>query len=191
MEDLLVYMLTDKPFVHALLDRIVAYNLGAIDKICRTWAVDAIFFGDDWGQQNGLIMGPALWREFFRPQIAKLFGAAKERGKLVFLHSCGRVQELFDDLVDCGLDVFNPFQPEVMDPLEMKRQYAGRLSFYGGVSTQRTLPFGSVQDTKDEVRRLLDGVGAGGGYICAPAHAVPPDARPENIAAMIEVLQNQ
>jgi len=190
MEDLLVCMMTDKPFVHELLDRITAFNLGLIANVCRP-DVDAVFFGDDWGQQTGLIMGPDLWREFIKPRIARMYGAVKAKGKYVFIHCCGRVQGLFDELIECGVDVFNPFQPEVMDVFEVKKRFGGRLSFYGGISTQQTLPFGSVTDVRDEVNRLLDEVGANGGYIAAPAHAIPPDAKSENIAAMIEVLQGQ
>jgi uroporphyrinogen decarboxylase len=89
------------------------------------------------------------------------------------------------------VDVFNPFQPEVMDVEQMKRRYGGALTFFGGISTQRTLPYGTVAQVKEEVRRLLDRVGRRGGYIAAPAHDVPKDARPENVAAMIEVLKGQ
>ena len=190
MENLLTAMIADPAFVHELLDRIAEYNLAAIDNVCK-WNIDAILFGDDWGHQGGLLMGPHLWREFIKPRIARLYQGAGASGKYVFLHCCGRVQELFDDLIECGLDVFNPFQPEVMDVFDMKRQFGDRLTFYGGISTQKTLPFGAVSDVRDEVRHLLDEVGASGGYIAAPAHAIPPDAKPENIAAMIEVLQNQ
>ena len=101
------------------------------------------------------------------------------------------MDELFPDLIDSGLDVFNPFQPEVIDVDEAKRRYGDRLSFYGGISTQRTLPYGSTGDVKEEVRRLLDRIGKNGGYIAAPAHDVPRDAKPENIAAMIDTLQSQ
>jgi len=190
MENLLLSTIADKPFVHDLLDRITEYNLAVIENVCK-WDIDAMLFGDDWGHQGGLLMGPTLWREFIKPRIARLYQEAKSRGKYVFIHCCGRVQELFDELIECGLDVFNPFQPEVMDVFEMKRQFGDRLTFYGGISTQQTLPFGTVSDVRDEVHRLLDEVGASGGYIAAPAHAIPPDARPENIAAMIEVLQSQ
>jgi uroporphyrinogen decarboxylase len=89
-----------------------------------------------------------------------------------------------------GLDVFNPFQPEVMDVFEINKQYAGRLSFFGGISTQNTLPYSTVEQVRNEVRRLID-LGRNGGYIGSPAHSIPADTRPENIAAMIEVLQNQ
>ncbi|KPK65372.1 MAG: hypothetical protein AMK73_03170 [Planctomycetes bacterium SM23_32] len=190
MEQVLMAMVADKGFVHALLDRILGFNLRVIENACR-YGIDAMMFGDDWGQQRGLIMGPHLWREFIRPRVERMYGAVRARGKRVFIHSCGKVDELFPDLIECGLNVFNPFQPEVMDVFAMKRRYGDRLSFYGGISTQRTLPYGTVDEVRDEVGRLLAGVGREGGYIAAPAHAIPPDARPENVAAMIETLQDQ
>ena len=190
MEPLLMSMIADKQFVHDLLNRITEYNLAVIDNVCK-WNIDAILFGDDWGCQSGLLMGPHLWREFIKPHITRLYQAAKANGKYVFIHCCGAVQELFDELIECGVDVFNPFQPEVMDVFEMKKQFGDRLTFYGGVSTQKTLPFGTVSDVRYETKRLLDEVGASGGLIASPAHAIPGDAKPENIAAMIEVLQNQ
>jgi uroporphyrinogen decarboxylase len=79
----------------------------------------------------------------------------------------------------------------VIDVFEAKATYGARLSFFGGISTQRLLPYGTVEQVKEEVRKLLDVVGKDGGYIAAPAHSIPPDARPENIAAMLEVLQHQ
>jgi len=112
-------------------------------------------------------------------------------GKFVFIHSCGKVDEVFPDLIECGLNVFNPFQPEVIDVYEIKKKYGDILTFYGGISTQKTLPYGSVEQTKDEVKRLIAIVGNNGGYIASPAHAIPSDAKAENIAAMIEVLQSQ
>jgi len=136
-------------------------------------------------------MGPQLWREFIQPRIRQMYQRVKAKGKLVSIHSCGKVDAVFPDLIAAGLDIFNPFQPEVMDVFAMKRQYGDRLSFFGGISTQKTLPFGTVRQVKDEVRRLLDEVGKNGGYIAAPAHAIPADAKPENIAAMIDVLNNQ
>jgi uroporphyrinogen decarboxylase len=120
-----------------------------------------------------------------------MYSAVKSKGKRVIIHCCGKVDEIFPDLIEIGVDVFNPFQPEVMDVYEMKRIHGHQLSFWGGISTQRTLPYGSVGQVKDEVRRLLDHIGKDGGYIAAPAHAIPGDAKPENVAAMIEVLNNQ
>jgi uroporphyrinogen decarboxylase len=120
-----------------------------------------------------------------------MYSLVKSFGKRVFIHSCGKVDELFVDLIDSGLDVFNPFQPEVINVEEAKHRYGDCLSFYGGISTQKTLPYGSTNDVKEEVCRLLDRIGKNGGYIASPAHDVPRDAKPENIAMMIEILQNQ
>ena len=190
MEEVLIWMAAEPALAHRLLDRILEYNLRYIDKAC-SFAIDAMSIGDDWGQQRGLIMGPHLWREFIKPRVRAMYQRIKAHGKFVMIHSCGMVQELFPDLIECGVDVFNPFQPEVMDVAEMKKRFGDRLSFFGGISTQQTLPFGTPAQTREEVRRLLDVVGKNGGYIAAPAHSVPADARPENIAAMLDVLQNQ
>jgi uroporphyrinogen decarboxylase len=190
MENVLMAMVADKKFIHTLLDRILEFNLTIIEKACAH-QVDIFRFGDDWGHQRGVLMGPQLWREFIKPRFRRMCQAVKSRGKITMLHCCGKVDELFPDMIECGLDVFNPFQPEVMDVFEVKKRYGRDLTFYGGISIQRTLPFGTVRQVRDEVRRLMDVVGAGGGYIASPSHDIPRDARPENIAAMIEVLQNQ
>lgn len=190
MENVLMAMVADPDFVNILLDRILDFNLRVIANTCRL-DIDAMRFGDDWGQQTGLIMGPGLWRQFIYPRVRQMYQAVKARNKFVSIHSCGKVQEIFPDLIEAGLDVFNPFQPEVMDPVTMKKQFGRHLVFFGGISTQRLLPFGTVAQVKKEVRELLQIVGEQGGYIAAPAHAIPGDAKPENIAAMLDVLQNQ
>lgn len=190
MENILMGMVTDRPFIERLLDRILDFNLQII-KNCMEFPLDALRFGDDWGQQHGLIFGGDLWRELIKPRIAKMYGAVKEAGRNVFIHSCGKVDEVFPDLIEVGLDVFNPFQPEVMDVKEIKEQFGDKLTFFGGISTQRTLPYGTPEETRAEVAMLLEVVGKGGGYIASPAHSTPADALPENIAAMIDVLQNQ
>lgn len=190
MENLMMAMVADKRRVHELLDRILAFNLRIIENACA-YDIDAMMFGDDWGMQTGLQMGPRSWREFIKPRIKQMYGLVKSRGKFVFIHSCGKVDAIFPDLIECGVDVFNPFQPEVMDVFTVKRTYGDRLTFFGGISTQRTLPYSTPAEVRDEVRRMLDAIGRDGGYIAAPSHSVPADARPENVAAMIEVLQGQ
>ncbi|MBI4558563.1 MAG: hypothetical protein HY706_13350 [Candidatus Hydrogenedentes bacterium] len=190
METVLAAMMEDPPFVNRLLDRILDYNLQIIER-ARAYDIDGMMFGDDWGSQRGLIMGQGLWREYILPRVRQMYAAVKRRGKQVFIHCCGNVGELFPDLIDAGVDAFNPFQPEVMDVYEVKAQYGDRLSFYGGISTQRTLPYATPQETRKEVEKLLNVVGRSGGYFAAPAHAIPGDARPDKIAAMIEVLQAQ
>jgi len=190
MENILMWMVSEPRLVHMLLDRILEFNLKIIDHACR-FPIDAMMFGDDWGQQSGLIMGPPLWRQFILPRVSQMYRRVKAHGKFVFIHSCGRVSEIFPDLIHAGLDVFNPFQPEVTDVFDMKQRYGDRLSFFGGISTQRTLPFESPSRVRERVQRLLETIGKDGGYIAAPAHDIPGDARPENVLAMLEVLDNQ
>jgi len=190
MEELLCLMVANKPFVHELLDKILDYNMKVIKNACE-YPIDGIRFGDDWGYQGGVIMGAPLWREFIKPRIKTLFQYVKSKGKFVLIHCCGKITELLPDIIECGVDVFNPLQPEVMDVYAVKRNFGDRLSFYGGISTQRTLPFASTEETRAEVSRLMEHIGRDGGYIVSPAHDIPADARPENIAAMIDVLRNQ
>jgi len=162
MENLFMAMAADPAFADRLLDRILEYNLRVIEKAC-SYDIDAMMFGDDWGMQRGVLMGVDLWRTYVGPRVREMYQAAKARGKYVFIHSCGKVDALFPDLVDHGLDVFNPFQPEVIDVYETKRAFGDRLCFYGGISTQRTLPYATPGETREEVRRLLDEIGRDGG----------------------------
>ena len=190
MEEVLMAMAEGAPFADELLDGILAFDMEVVRR-ALTFDVDGVRFGDDWGQQLGLIMGPVLWRKYIRPRMARLYGMVRNAGKRVFIHCCGKVDEIFPDLIEMGVDVFNPFQPEVMDVEAVKKRYGRSITFFGGISTQRTLPYGTVSQVRDEVKRLVDRIGSEGGYIAAPAHDVPRDARPENIAAMIDVLKNQ
>ena len=150
-----------------------------------------MLFVDDWGQQTGLLFGARLWRRFIKPRVARLYGRVKAACKAVMIHCCGRVQELFPYLIEVGLDVFNPFQPEVMDPVEIKRQFGDRLTFFGGMSIQRVLPFGTPADVRREAQRLIREVGQGGGFIIAPSHDMPGDIPLENMLAFVETLQAQ
>jgi uroporphyrinogen decarboxylase len=139
MQALLMDFYDHPAFVHTFLNTIADYNIAQVNKAV-TFDIDAVYFGDDWGQQHGLQMGPRLWHEFIYPVLERMYQAVRQAGKYVFIHSCGDVDELFDDLVAIGLNCFNPFQPEVMDVFSLLDQYRGRLVFHGGLSTQRTLP---------------------------------------------------
>jgi uroporphyrinogen decarboxylase len=189
MADLMMDFYDHPDFVRELLHTIADYNIAQV-KVALTYDTDAVYFGDDWGQQHGLQMGPALWREFILPEVTRQYRVVREAGRYVIIHSCGDVDELFDDLIAAGLDCFNPFQPEVMDVDALMARYRGRLAFLGGLSTQRTLPYGSVDDVKQATRHLLD-LGRDGGYILAPAHDVEGDVPLENMLAFIETAQGQ
>ena len=189
MESLLMDFYDNPDFVRELFNRIADYNIAQARK-AMTYNIDAVYFGDDWGQQLGLQMGPELWNEFIRPVLNRMYGAVKDAGKYVTIHCCGKVEQLFDDLVELGVDCFNPFQPEVMDVFSLLDSYRGRLAFHGGLSTQRTLPYGTVEDVRNESRSLIE-AGREGGYIFAPAHDVEGDVPLENMLAFIEEAKDQ
>jgi len=190
MEALLTDMVEAPAFVEALLDRILEWNMAVLDRMLQ-YPFDGVLFGDDWGQQRGLMFGPKRWRQFIKPRVAAMYRKVADAGKAVCIHSCGKVQDLFPELIEIGLQVFNPFQPEVMDLREMKARYGDALTFYGGVSIQRLLPFGTPQQVRDEVRGLLDDLGRGGGFVIAPSHEMPGDIPLENMLAFIETVQAQ
>jgi uroporphyrinogen decarboxylase len=188
MENLMVDMVEAAEFVDELLDAIADVQCGILEEALKH-DIDCVRFGDDWGQQRGLIFGRRLWQRFIKPRITRMYGMVKKAGKAVMIHSCGKVQELFPELIEAGLDIFNPFQPEVMDPFEIKNQFGNDLTFYGGVSIQKLLPFGTPAQIRGEVRRLIDQVGKDGGFIIAPSHEMPGDIPLENLLAFIEAAR--
>ena len=189
MQNLLMDFYDNPEFVHELLNSIADYNIAQVNEALKN-DIDAVYFGDDWGQQHGLQMGPKLWHEFIYPVLRRMYSAVHAGNKYVFIHSCGDVDELLDDLIGIGLNCFNPFQPEVMDVAALHQKYCGRLVFHGGLSTQRTLPYGTVEDVRAETQRLLE-MGHMGGYIFAPAHDVEGDVPLDNMLAFIDLIQNQ
>jgi uroporphyrinogen decarboxylase len=189
-ENFMKLMISDPHFVNLLLDKIVAYNLKVIDNISK-YHVDGILFGDDWGQQTGLLISPKTWKNYIEPRIQKMYSKVRKYGLIVMHHSCGKIDAILPNLIEAGLDVLNPFQPEVMDIYDIKKKFGNQLSFYGGISTQESLPFHNVKRVKEQTKRLINEVGENGGLIVSAAHAIMADAKPENVAAMIETLQNQ
>ena len=190
MENLLMDMIHGPGFVHSLLEAICEHNLKIID-VALECPFDGIMFGDDWGQQSGTIMGARHWRTFIRPRMARMMGRAKSANRHVLLHSCGDIHELLPDLVEIGLDVYQTFQPEIYDIRSVKREFGDHLTFWGGISTQRLLPFGSPAEVNKVARETMDTMSVDGGYIAAPTHAVPGDVPPQNILALIEAFTQQ
>lgn len=190
MENALISMVACPDELDAFLGRNCDYFCKLID-IALEYDFDAIYFGDDWGQQHGLIMGSEHWRHFIKPRMARMYAKVKVAGKFVMQHSCGDCHEILGDLVEIGLDCYQTFQPEVYDIEAVKREYGDRLSFWGGVSTQRCLPVCSPEGVREEAVRVAKLMRRGGGFIWAPTHALAFDVPPENILALAEVFQKQ
>ena len=191
MENLLIDMIDNPDFVHKLMGDIAGYNLKLLRIALEYEDLDGFYFGDDWGQQRGLIMGISHWREFIKPNVAKMYAPVKAAGKFTLQHSCGDINQLFPDLIEIGLDAYQTFQPEIYDIEKVKREFGGKLSFWGGISTQRLLPFAKPAELKAEIFRTIKIMRKGGGYILAPTHGMPGDIPVENVVAMIEAFKEQ
>ena len=149
-------------------------------------AVDIFWVGDDYGTQKELLMSPQTWRKLFFPKLKIMCDLGHEYGAKVMLHSCGSTREIWSDLIDAGVDIYDTVQPEAanMYPAQLKDEFGDRICFHGTVSTQRTLPFGTPEQVADEVSRRIETVGKNGGLIIAPAHNIQPDTPLENILAL-------
>lgn len=190
-EEFLMGMYTGEPYVEALLDKCLEFNMAVSLKLVDL-GCDMIWLGDDVGAQNNMIMNPSLHKKLLKPRLAKVIQALKARNSdiKVAYHSCGAITEIIPDLIDAGVDILNPIQPLAtgMDLGKLKKQYGKDLAFFGGVDVQDVLPVGSVQDVKDEVKLRIEQAGTNGGYILAPAHNIQPDTPVENVYAMFEAV---
>ena len=172
-----------------MLEQACEFSVRVSEEACERFALDWLWTGDDVGGQQSMMMSPGCWRERIRPRLDRVFAVGKARGLWVAYHSCGAIAPIIPDLIEIGLDVLNPVQCNCpgMDPLELKREFGGRLAFMGGVDTQGLLPNGTPEDVYRETRRLVEGMTAeGGGYILAASHAVPPETSLANVFAMYE-----
>jgi uroporphyrinogen decarboxylase len=189
MVNLFTDMLDRPKFVDELLDRIVyEWNLPIIDQQIAV-GVDGFYFADDWGSKTGLMFSPKMWRRFIKPRLALIYDHCHKAGVYVGQHSDGNIVEIFPDLIEIGLDVFNPLEPAAMDILEMKRRFGDKVTFYGGVDVERTLPFGTPDEVRAEVRERAATLGRGGGYILQTTHTMLFDVPLANLTAYIEAVR--
>ena len=190
MEQLFVDIQTDPSVSGFLFDRITDIVAGSARHLAEA-DIDLLILGDDIAMQTGMMMSLDMWRQWFKPRLMKVIRAAKEvkPGILVFYHSDGDVWDAIPDLIDAGIDVLNPVQPECMDPAKVKKEFGDRLSFFGTISVQKTMPFGTPDDVRNEVRLRMDTIGKNGGLLLAPSHVLQPDTPWDNIAALFEAIE--
>ena len=190
LEQFLIDMAADPGYTGALLDRIEDIQLVLIERYIKL-GVDGGYFGDDYGAQRNLLFSPQMWRSLIKPRLARLFHPFKERNLPVIMHSDGQIQKILPDLIEIGLTTLNPIQPEVLDHKWLSDHYRGHLSFYGGISTQTVLPFGTVDEVKTAVFKVIDTLAPSGtGLIIAPSHRMMSDIPLKNAATLIELFHN-
>jgi len=192
-ERFMMDMVSDEAFAAALLDILLELYIEFYDVYLEAVGpyVQIVALGDDLGMQTGPLISPDLYRRLIKPRHKELYDFIHSRTEAKILHhSCGSILPLVQDLIDVGVDILNPIQTsaEGMDPAVLKRKFGGQLVFHGGIDVQRILPFATPARVKDEVRRIIDVMGQGGGYILAPSHNIQADVPPENILAMYEVI---
>ncbi|MFC1713898.1 uroporphyrinogen decarboxylase family protein [Candidatus Poribacteria bacterium] len=191
IENFLADMAGEKEFARKLLTTIIDKNMVMLDNILSIPEIDGVLLGSDWGSQRGLLMSPAVWDEMIRPGEQREYDLVHEYGKDVWVHSCGDVEVLIPSLIEMGLDVLNPVQPECMGIVKLKENYGDKLTFWGGISTQRTLPYGTPDEVKEEARRVRDIMSTNGGYIFSPSQDIQRDVPVENIMALLEVAREK
>ena len=189
-ENLLMDFHENPAFVVQLLDELEGVCCSIIDSLIGRFGdrIDAIGFSDDYGAQDAMIISPATWRKFMKPHLQRMYERIHHGGKKMYLHTCGHGTPIIPDLIEIGVDMLQPLQPESMDIFDLKRRFGRDLCLVGGIGTQRTLPYGTPQDVVDEVRKCLDIMAKGGGYICAPAKPILPGVPLENAVALIDTL---
>ncbi|NLO04489.1 MAG: hypothetical protein GX131_01530 [candidate division WS1 bacterium] len=190
MENILMDFVLHPEFAHELFERLMQMHIELIDRLA-TLPIDGIRFGDDFGGQRGLIMGTPIWREFLKPRLAWMYGRAHEHGLDVWIHSCGDNSPIIGDLIEIGVDVFNPFQPEAQDVYAMNRDWGEQIAFEGGIGTQELLPRATPGAIRTEVERLCHEIGSGGGFIISPTKPIMPDVPTENAVACVEAILEQ
>ncbi len=192
MEKFMMDMSAGEEYIGVLLDRVLAFSVG-VGKQLVALGVDGVWAGDDFGAQNGMLISPRMWRKFFKPRMAELWQELKRVNPnvMIMYHSDGAIAPILDDLIEIGLKVFNPVQPNVPghDPEELKARFGDRLSFWGAIDQQQLLPFGAPEQIEAEVKAKIEVLGKNGGYMCSPAHIVQADTSLANVEAFIAAVK--
>ncbi|MEM0308855.1 MAG: uroporphyrinogen decarboxylase family protein [Thermofilaceae archaeon] len=175
-------MLRDPAKFERILDGIDRIRVEEAKLLCDL-GVDVIYDGDDVGMQKGMMMSPQLWRRYFKPRYKRLIDEVHRRGAFFMFHSDGWIEPIIPDLVEIGVDILNPVQPECMDPYRVKELYGDELALHGTVSVQTTLLFATPLEVEELVRERVSRLGPEG-FILAPTHAIQPGTPVDNVLAM-------
>ena len=191
LSEFLLDLVADKEIAHALLRSVVDNRKRSAELYLKEVGeyIDVIQLADDLGTQTNAIMSPALYREMIKPYQAELIAHIKQFTKAkIYHHSCGSVVKLLDDMIEIGIEILNPVQVSAvgMESDQLKKRYGDRLTFWGAIDTFHILPYGSVEDVQNEVRKRISDLGTDGGYVMGSVHNMQSDVPPENVEAMFK-----
>ena len=188
MEDLI----SDEPTALVLMDRITGTRVEMARRFAAAGA-DILMLGDDVATQLDMMISPELWRATIKPRLARVIEAAKETNPeiLIYYHGDGNMERIIPELIEIGVEILNPVQPECMEPAVIKERYGDRVALWGCVGTQTTMPFETPGGVRRKCRELIETVGKGGGLFLAPTHTLEPDVPWENVEAFIGAVKEQ
>lgn len=195
MDHFLMDLMCDHYHVEKMLDQLMIRHLATLEKVCAAVGdiVDIIRFGDDLGMMSGPFMDAETYRTLFKPHHKTLCDYVKSHSSMhTFIHSCGSISLLMPDLIEAGIEIFNPVQTQAwkMEPVFLKREFGRDCTFWGGgVETVGTLNEGTPEQVHDEVIERLEIFSEGGGFVFNTIHNILPDVPPQNIIAMFETVK--
>ena len=189
-ENFLIDMVLRKDMANLLLDKITELRCRQAEIMAEA-RVDILRLGDDVGTEHGMMLSLELWREMLKSRLGKVIKKAKEIKPdiIICFHSDGDCREVIPELIEIGVDILNPVQPECMDPAEIKKLFGDKLAFHGTIGTQTTMPFGTPDDVKKVVKERIETVGIGGGFLIGPTHLLQDEVPFENVLAFFEAVE--
>ncbi len=188
-EQFMIDLIANPPLVDYLLEQLTAMHIALALALTRA-GIDILALDDDVAEPTRMLISPAMWRRYFKPRVQTIIDACRAVNPdlFIFWHSDGNIEPIIPDLIEIGVNVLNPIQPDVMDPLRLKRQFGDRLAFWGTVGTPQRWAWGTPADIQQEVYERITTVGAGGGLILSPAYDLEPEFRWENVLAFFEAV---
>lgn len=190
MDQFMIDLMINPDIAEYHMDRITDIRCKMAKKFAEA-DVDVLHLGDDVATQRDMMMSPELWRKDLKPRLKKVIDDARaiKADIIIDYHSDGNVEKIVPELIEIGVDILNPVQPECMDPIMMKEKYGDKLSFRGTIGTQTTMPFGTPEEVEQVCKTMIEKVGRGGGLILAPTHLLEPEVPLDNIEAMINTIK--
>ena len=187
----MTFLASEPEFVNALLDKALEVQAGICVQVLDALGddVDIAMFADDLGTQQNLQLSPRMYRALIKPRQKQLFDIVKRHTRAkIFLHSDGAIASVLPDLIEVGVDIINPVQPTCagMDTKLLKREYGRAITFWGSIDTQQVLPFGTREQVAVEVKRRIDDLAPGGGFVLAAVHNIQPEVPPENVVTLFD-----